>query len=141
MERGARGIYPYPYLYLKAPMKAPMKASGEGPARLPPHRRAVGRSPIAAALEEALARVDEDRLGHALPADLRRACAHASARASTVSAESPCRSYWITSGSHWWLKRGASTASCGFIPKSRTFSTVSRTVLGIVRPPGLPVTR
>ncbi len=44
------------------------------------------------------------------------------------------------SGSHWWSKRGASTASRPVRPQAVTLSTTSSTVLMIVRQPGDPVT-
>ena len=45
------------------------------------------------------------------------------------------------SGSQWWCIRGAqSTAVETSSPKSRTFNSTHNIVLGIVRPPGEPVT-
>ena len=60
--------------------------------------------------------------------------------AAAVESGIALRSNVTASGSHWWWKRGASTACRASIPKSRPPNTISITVLMIVRPPGEPVT-
>ncbi len=44
------------------------------------------------------------------------------------------------SGSHWWWMRGASTASCGSMPKSSMLISVCALIVMIREPPGEPAT-
>jgi hypothetical protein len=62
------------------------------------------------------------------------------ARRPSIAAGGKSGSTKTRSGTHWWWKRGAATASSIGRPKSTTFTIESRVVLMMRGPPGLPVT-